>query len=73
MVNLNPFPLDDADSVHEEVVQDEDATGKSKWQKVWPVFACGAGLFSDGYLNAVCFFFFYPPPPSLAALCTPRC
>ncbi|KAI5852141.1 major facilitator superfamily domain-containing protein [Tricharina praecox] len=53
MVKLNPFPLHDADSVHEEVVRDEGAEEKSKWQKVWPVFACGAGLFSDGYLNAV--------------------
>ena len=30
----------------------------SKWQHVWPVFACGAGLYSDGYLNAV----LYPRP-----------
>lgn len=26
---------------------------KSFYQRVWPVFACGAGLFSDGYLNGV--------------------
>lgn len=26
---------------------------KSKWDRLWPVFACGAGLFSDGYLNGV--------------------
>lgn len=25
--------------------------GKSFWQRVWPVMACGAGLFSDGYVN----------------------
>lgn len=28
-------------------------TGKSRWERLWPVIACGAGLFSDGYLNAV--------------------
>ncbi|RDW85631.1 MFS phospholipid transporter-like protein Git1 [Coleophoma crateriformis] len=28
-------------------------TGKSFWERVWPVFACGAGLFSDGYVNNV--------------------
>lgn len=27
---------------------------KSFWQRLWPVFACGAGLFSDGYLQSVC-------------------
>jgi hypothetical protein len=26
---------------------------KSYWDRLWPVIACGAGLFSDGYLNAV--------------------
>jgi hypothetical protein len=26
---------------------------KSTWQSLWPVFACGAGLFSDGYINNV--------------------
>lgn len=28
-------------------------TDKSKWERLWPVIACGAGLFSDGYLNGV--------------------
>jgi hypothetical protein len=28
---------------------------KSTWQSLWPVFACGAGLFSDGYINNVRF------------------
>lgn len=23
------------------------------WQAIWPVLACGAGLFSDGYVNSV--------------------
>ncbi|KAI5818936.1 major facilitator superfamily domain-containing protein [Pyronema omphalodes] len=32
---------------------DELPSTKSKWERVWPVFACGAGLYSDGYLNAV--------------------
>lgn len=28
-------------------------TNKSQWDRLWPVVACGAGLFSDGYLNGV--------------------
>jgi hypothetical protein len=26
---------------------------KGRWERLWPVSACGAGLFSDGYLNNV--------------------
>ncbi|KAI9712699.1 MAG: hypothetical protein M1820_001320 [Bogoriella megaspora] len=29
------------------------ATPKGRWERLWPVIACGAGLFSDGYLNSV--------------------
>ena len=29
------------------------ATYKTRWERLWPVIACGAGLFSDGYLNGV--------------------
>ncbi|PGG96588.1 hypothetical protein GX51_07750 [Blastomyces parvus] len=28
-------------------------TPKTRWERVWPVIACGAGLFSDGYLNNI--------------------
>ncbi|KAF1912159.1 major facilitator superfamily domain-containing protein [Ampelomyces quisqualis] len=28
-------------------------TEKGKWERLWPVIACGAGLFSDGYLNNI--------------------
>jgi hypothetical protein len=31
-------------------------TEKGRWERLWPVIACGAGLFSDGYLNNVRFF-----------------
>lgn len=31
-----------------------DALPKTRWQRSWPVIACGAGLFSDGYLQSVC-------------------
>jgi MFS family permease len=37
---------------HIQHVPLEDS-GKSRWERLWPVIACGAGLFSDGYLNAV--------------------
>jgi len=26
---------------------------KSWWERSWPALACGAGLFSDGYINNV--------------------
>jgi MFS family permease len=29
------------------------ATSKGRWERTWPVFAAGAGLFSDGYVNGV--------------------
>ena len=28
-----------------------DAVPKSLWERIWPSLACGAGLFSDGYLQ----------------------
>ncbi len=27
------------------------AVTKSRWDRIWPTLACGAGLFSDGYLQ----------------------
>ncbi|QIX01756.1 hypothetical protein AMS68_007273 [Peltaster fructicola] len=39
----------EAVELHEGV----EETPKSQWQRLWPVIACGAGLFSDGYLNGV--------------------
>ncbi|KAL9113918.1 MAG: hypothetical protein Q9227_002052 [Pyrenula ochraceoflavens] len=30
-----------------------DQTPKSRWERSWPTIACGAGLFSDGYLNGI--------------------
>ena len=27
-------------------------TEKGRWERIWPTLACGAGLFSDGYLNS---------------------
>ena len=26
---------------------------KNKWQKIWPVLACGSGLFAEGYVQSV--------------------
>ena len=40
------------------VTQHEGLTlGKTNWKNLIPVIACGAGLFSDGYINNVCLFF----------------
>lgn len=43
------------DETGTEIQAEESLTdaNKSLWQKVFPVFAGGAGLFSDGYLNNV--------------------
>ena len=30
-----------------------EQTDKNTWARIWPVIACGAGLFSDGYINGV--------------------
>jgi len=27
---------------------------KNKWGKIWPVLACGSGLFAEGYVQSVC-------------------
>ncbi|KAK4500936.1 hypothetical protein PRZ48_009128 [Zasmidium cellare] len=49
----------DAHNVLEQVAEERSpqdypqAPEKSKWDHLWPVIACGAGLFSDGYLNGV--------------------
>jgi hypothetical protein len=41
-------------------------TQKNTWKKLMPVIACGAGLFSDGYLNNVCLSTIHP---SVLATC----
>lgn len=46
----------DAVSGSREVPLDANLGGKSRWERSWPTIACGAGLFSDGYLNGVCGF-----------------
>jgi hypothetical protein len=43
--SLDPIPI-------EEIPLEN--TQKSRWERSWPTIACGAGLFSDGYLNGVC-------------------
>ncbi|MCJ1312540.1 hypothetical protein MMC25_006214 [Agyrium rufum] len=37
----------------EEGLPPLDDENKSRWERSWPTIACGAGLFSDGYLNGV--------------------
>ena len=31
---------------------------KTRWERSWPTIACGAGLFSDGYLNGYVFLYY---------------
>ena len=49
-INEGYSPEDRRPSVHEAPL---DATPKTRWERSWPTIACGAGLFSDGYLNGV--------------------
>jgi hypothetical protein len=42
----------------DQIVRAEEENGppldqKPFWSAIWPVIACGAGLFSDGYINNV--------------------
>lgn len=30
-----------------------DGVVKTRWERSWPTIACGAGLFSDGYVQSV--------------------
>lgn len=50
-----PEPEENLTDKTEEQVQTEELENgtKSRWDRSWPVIACGAGLFSDGYLNNV--------------------
>jgi hypothetical protein len=43
-------PSDDYQRQHSATYEQTD---KTRWERLWPVIACGAGLFSDGYLNGV--------------------
>lgn len=36
---------------------------KSRWERSWPTIACGAGLFSDGYVQSVRTYPTSPPDP----------
>ncbi|KAI5304565.1 hypothetical protein KEM56_006337 [Ascosphaera pollenicola] len=41
--------VDTASEIERQLME----TPKSRWERSWPVIACGAGLFSDGYLSNV--------------------
>ena len=41
-------PERDEAAVHGAPLADHQ---KSRWERSWPTIACGAGLFSDGYVN----------------------
>ena len=50
---------DTTDSAPVEVAPLENLE-RGRWERSWPTIACGAGLFSDGYLNGVCDCISYP-------------
>lgn len=48
-----------------------DQLQKGRWERTWPTIACGAGLFSDGYLNGVCVLHYFLVA-RLVAYCLPQ-
>jgi hypothetical protein len=40
-------------AVQSDIVNDPPIDQVPFWQAIWPVIACGAGLFSDGYVSSV--------------------
>ncbi|KAF9889406.1 hypothetical protein FE257_007307 [Aspergillus nanangensis] len=48
-----PLCLDTTGLPDDEAPPFTPAQRKGRWERSWPTIACGAGLFSDGYLNGV--------------------
>ncbi|KAI9055977.1 hypothetical protein LZ554_000911 [Drepanopeziza brunnea f. sp. 'monogermtubi'] len=49
-----PDSAKDAPPYVQNVAENQlENTGKNTWERIWPAMACGAGLFSDGYVNNV--------------------
>lgn len=44
-------PSESPESESPDIVEEPLTVGR--WDRIWPVLACGVGLFSDGYLNNV--------------------
>ena len=46
-------PVDDSPERNEVEVHGAPLENlqKGRWERSWPTIACGAGLFSDGYVN----------------------
>lgn len=50
---MDALQTEKTDKVTSGVEEELQVVQKSRWERSWPVIACGAGLFSDGYLNGV--------------------
>lgn len=50
-VGLGPT-LSDSPERNDTRNMPQEQSEKSRWERIWPALACGAGLFSDGYLNS---------------------
>ncbi|OAX78309.1 hypothetical protein ACJ72_07386 [Emergomyces africanus] len=55
---MSDSPSDAAPKTQEknsEIIQKAELGNiqKGRWERSWPIIACGAGLFSDGYLNSI--------------------
>ena len=44
----DPSPERDEAAIHGTALENHQ---KGRWERSWPTIACGAGLFSDGYVN----------------------
>lgn len=56
--DIDSSPERDEVAVHGKPLENHE---KGRWERSWPTIACGAGLFSDGYLNG----YAIQPPYSL--------
>lgn len=52
-IEPSPSPKDAPSNEPETALPPLENTSKSRWERSWPTIACGAGLFSDGYLQSV--------------------
>jgi hypothetical protein len=45
--------ISDSEIPHAQNTDGLVESSNNRWERLWPVMACGAGLFSDGYINNV--------------------
>lgn len=52
MAEKQPEAISPSEAADMELSPPLENPAKSRWERSWPTIACGAGLFSDGYLQS---------------------